>query len=308
MGFRIQVMRQHIALSRFTRLLNRPQNKRNLFISSFVTLLSCLIFVLVERVTPPSKTGSKDGLTAIFMPTAPTASPTKWWIKATAIPSSTPPSISGPIDPAMPATSNCASSYSSPLQPEIYAYISLNPPLPNRIRSDAGKASSYLGQIEPGRGVKVLEGPVCADGLSWWLVESTQGGLRGWTADGRESQQWVIPCPNPTVACFKKPLSTPTQPASTESNKTQDNGCKSEKLSVGILAQVEQGNLLVVRSEPNTGEVIGRAGPLSVVNILDGPVCIGSDVWWKLNIDSIDYSGWATENNLFVCSKEDGCS
>jgi hypothetical protein len=201
-------------------------------------------------------------------------------------------------------------SFSSPLQSGIYAYISLTPPLPNRIRSGAGKANSYLGQIEPDGGVRVLEGPLCADGFSWWLVEFTQGGLRGWTAEGKGSEQWVMPCPDQTVACNKKPAPTPSSPAgSTSSSKDKDkNKCKSDKLAVGILAQVEQDSLLVIRSEPDTGDVIGRAGPLSLVNIVDGPTCVGNAVWWKVNIVALNLSGWATENNLYACSKEDGCN
>jgi hypothetical protein len=98
--------------------------------------------------------------------------------------------------------------------------------------------------------------------------------------------------------------------ASTPSSKfkDKDSKCKSDKLTVGILAQVEQGSLLVIRSEPNTGDVVGRAGPLSVVNIVDGPDCAGDAMWWKVDIAALNLSGWATENNLYPCSKEDGCN
>jgi hypothetical protein len=139
------------------------------------------------------------------------------------------------------------------------------------------------------------------------------GGLRGWTAEGRESEQWVIPCPDQTGACNKKPAPTPSSLAASSSSskdkdKNKDNMCKSDKLAVGILAQVEQDSLLVIRSEPNTGDVVGRAGPLSVVNIDDGPSCTGSAIWFKVNIAMANLSGWATENNLYACSKEDGCN
>ena len=58
----------------------------------------------------------------------------------------------------------------------------------------------------------------------------------------------------------------------------KDQMCKSDKLAVGILAQVEQDSLLVIRSEPNIGDVVGRAGPQSVVNIVDDPACAGDVV------------------------------
>jgi hypothetical protein len=109
------------------------------------------------------------------------------------------------------------------------------------------------------------------------------------------------------VACNKKPLSTQPSPASKDNNTTADNECRSEKLAVGILAQVEQGSLLVVRSEPIIGDLVGRVGPLSVVNIVDGPSCAGDTVWWRVSIATLNLSGWAAENSLSVCTKEDGC-
>ena len=115
------------------------------------------------------------------------------------------------------------------------------------------------------------------------------------------------------MACNKKPEPTLSSPAasissSKDEDKNKDKKCKSDKLGVGILAQVEQDGLLVIRSEPNIGDVVGRAGPLSVLNIVDGPSCAGGVVWWKVNIAAPNLSGWATENNLYACSKEDGCS
>lgn len=240
----------------------------------------------------------------------PTSTSTKWWIKAVPTTSPAPSHTTVPTDPAGISAGGCPSSNTSPLRSGIYAYISLTPPLPNRIRSGAGKANSYLGQIEPGGGVRVLEGPLCADGFSWWLVESTQGGLRGWTAEGKGLEQWVIPCPDQTVACNKKPVPTPSSPTASPSpskDKNKDNKCKSDKLAAGILAQVEQDTLLVIRSEPNTGYVVGRAGPLSVVNIVDGPSCTGGAIWFKVNVATQNLTGWVTEINLYACSKEDGC-
>lgn len=308
-------MKQHIAnfLGNPTRSLNDPRNQRMAVIAGFVILFSCLLFLLFGRASRRGETVFAEGTTATPASTTPTITPTKWWIKITSTSSPVPLAITTPTDPAGMSGGNCPSSFSSPLQSGIYAYISLTPPLPNRIRSGAGKTNTYLGQIEPGSGIRVLEGPLCADDFSWWLVESTQGGLRGWTAEGRESEQWIIPCPDQKVACSKKPAPTPSSPvtsstSSKDKDKNKDNKCKSDRLAVGILAQVEQNSLLVIRSEPNIGigDVVGRAGPLSVVNIVDGPACAGSVTWWKVNIAAL--TGWVAENSLHACSKEDGCN
>jgi hypothetical protein len=86
------------------------------------------------------------------------------------------------------------------------------------------------------------------------------------------------------------------------------NNCNSNKLSPGILAQVGQDGLLVIRSEPIVGGIVGRAGPLSVAKILDGPACEGGVVWWKVNVLNADLRGWAAENDLIACPKDSECN
>jgi hypothetical protein len=295
-----------------TRFINDLRNQRILAISVFVVFFSCMLFLLFGKATRRDETEFAKAMSVTPVSTTPTVTPTKWWVKGTATVLPIPSSVTAYKEIVGISARDCPSSYSSPLQSGIYAYISPMPRLPNRIRSGAGKEYSYLGQIEPGDGVKVLDGPLCADGFSWWLVESTQAELRGWTAEGRESEQWVIPCPQQTVACNKTLSLTPTSAASPalssrDRGQNNPNKCKSEKLTTGILALVLQDSLLVIRSEPNNGDAVGRAGPSSVVNIIDGPSCAGGAVWFKVNIAALHLSGWATEHNLYACSKEDDC-
>ena len=127
---------------------------------------------------------------------------------------------------------------------------------------------------------------------------------------GSDSQQWILPCPNPKTAC-KKTLATPqvfstAGPTVTE-EKSQEK-CNSIIFFVDALAQVPQDELLVIRSEPYTGFVIGHAGPMSEVKIVDGPTCVGNVVWWKVNLATLDLTGWVTETNLEPCEKESDCS
>ena len=306
---KIRIVKQHIRsfLGSPSKLINDARNQKILVIFSFVFLFSCLLFLLFGRTARRGETISVEDINTLPVSTTSTITPTKWWIRSTSIlsPSLTSSALSTDLEGT--PESDCPTTLSSPLHSGIFAYISLTPSLPNRIRSSAGKTNSYIGQIEPGAGVRVLDGPLCADGLSWWLVESAQGDLRGWTAEGRESEQWIIPCPNQTVACDKKILSTQSSQASKNNHKTRDNECRSEKLAVGIPARVEQGSLLVIRSEPIIGDLVGRVGPLSVVNIVNGPSCTGGTIWWNVNVTPQNFSGWVIENNLQACSKEDGC-
>ena len=66
--------------------------------------------------------------------------------------------------------------------------------LPNRIRANPGKSAEQIGQLYPGAVFEVLEGPICADGLVFWLVESDQiPGGSGWTAEGDGKEYWLEP-------------------------------------------------------------------------------------------------------------------
>ena len=171
-----------------------------------------------------------------------------------------------------------------------------------RIRAGAGKVNPDLGQIQPSAGVKSSTGHC--------VLIVLPGGLQGWTVTGSNSEQWVLPCPNPTIVCKMTPVSTQSAPTTAPLSTQNDNKdtCNSEVLSIGMLTQVEQENLLVIRSEPYIGSVLGHAGPMSVVTIVGGPACAGGAVWWEVNVASLNLTGWAAEANLRACSKEDGCT
>lgn len=74
---------------------------------------------------------------------------------------------------------------------------------------------------------------------------------------------------------------------------------------MGLDAQVSPNDLLVVRSEPFIGSVLGHIAPLAVINIIDGPRCAGDAVWWEVCGQRI---GWAVENSLRACPKEGKCN
>lgn len=77
------------------------------------------------------------------------------------------------------------------LQLGDWAIVSLDPPLPNKVRSQAGVSGELIGQIQPGENVQVLEGPTCADGYAWWRVRSLAG-LEGWTVEGDAAGYWLV--------------------------------------------------------------------------------------------------------------------
>lgn len=284
------------------------RRKRVLIISLFSLLVVCILFSMVRGATRRQNLGVDQDVSST--PLTPPPTQTKWWVRHE--PSETPTRVmlSGQTPTGgtatLTSTSNCPE-YATYFEPGTFGYISLFPPYENLVRSGAGKNYSSVGFIEIGGWVKILAEPVCAnDGYVWLNVESAAG-LSHWTAGGQRTAQWVIPCPDPNRKCSKN---KPTQSVSATTNpKNRDDSsnpkaCVSDTLAVGIDAQVSPNDLLIVRSAPLTGSVIGHIAPLDLINIIDGPRCADGAVWWKVLGAQ---TGWAVENSLRACPKEGPC-
>jgi len=102
------------------------------------------------------------------------------------------PSTSTPIALA------CPNALPTRLQVGGYAFVSLDPPLSNRVRNGPGPDNRIIGDIEPGEAMKILKGPECAQDRLWWEVQALEGGLTGWTAEGDNKDYWLVPCSSPT--------------------------------------------------------------------------------------------------------------
>ncbi len=77
---------------------------------------------------------------------------------------------------------------------------------PNNVRDQASRAGALLGQIPGGETFTVLEGPVCADGFTWWRVD--YNGLVGWTVEGAGQAYGLEPVGSAPVAdAFRFPAS-----------------------------------------------------------------------------------------------------
>ena len=88
----------------------------------------------------------------------------------------------------------CVNGLPTRLSVGAFAYVNPDPPLPNNLRSAAGKDNPLNGEIQPGQAMKILDGPQCADGWVWWQVRTLETELTGWTAEGDQQDYWLIPC------------------------------------------------------------------------------------------------------------------
>jgi hypothetical protein len=102
---------------------------------------------------------------------------------------------SGVLEPRVPLVGPweaCPGTYWSNLRVDDYAMVSDDPPLPNRVRQTPNKQGEILGQIPPGEGLFILDGPECANGWVWWYVSAENQDLVGWTAEGNEFETWLV--------------------------------------------------------------------------------------------------------------------
>jgi eukaryotic-like serine/threonine-protein kinase len=97
--------------------------------------------------------------------------------------------------PANPTWVPCPSTYPSQLQVGIQAFVSYDPPLANRVRTQPNGVAPVVGFIQPGEQVSIIGGPICSDDWIWWQVRSLQSGMTGWTAEGDKQGYWLVPSP-----------------------------------------------------------------------------------------------------------------
>ena len=62
------------------------------------------------------------------------------------------------------------------------------------VRAQPQRSSAVLTRLEPGRYVSVINGPVCANAFSWWLIRTDSGAV-GWVAEGGDEIDPYFLCP-----------------------------------------------------------------------------------------------------------------
>jgi hypothetical protein len=77
------------------------------------------------------------------------------------------------------------------------AYVSFDPPTPNRVRQQPNTSAEVIGVIQPGEKVELIGGPMCSNQWNWWQVRSLTSGLTGWTVEGDRSGYWLVPLDRP---------------------------------------------------------------------------------------------------------------
>lgn len=89
----------------------------------------------------------------------------------------------------------------------------LTPGIPNNVRAKPDTATdNRVGAIESSASFVVLDGPVCAEGFTWWEVE--RGDVRGWTVVSDASEYFALPVRGTSVEAEGVALIVPESIAS----------------------------------------------------------------------------------------------
>jgi hypothetical protein len=88
---------------------------------------------------------------------------------------------------------NCPGAPVTRLRKDMLAFVSLDPPMSNRLRQYPGTAAKEIGKIPPGQEVLIIGGPECLNDFVWWKVTVTSTNQVGWTVEGDNDNYWLIP-------------------------------------------------------------------------------------------------------------------
>jgi serine/threonine protein kinase len=87
----------------------------------------------------------------------------------------------------------CPGIYPSRLHVGMHATVSFHPAKSNNVRRRPDISAPLVGQIDPGEEIEITGGPVCQNGYIWWQIISVSTHLSGWTAEGDNSNYWLVP-------------------------------------------------------------------------------------------------------------------
>lgn len=105
------------------------------------------------------------------------------------------PTATGTAAPA-PTWMPCEESPSSQLHEGDTAIVNQAPFLPKELRdSPSAESGDVIGTLNPLEEIEILTGPVCAEGLVWWEIESVERSVDGWIPEGDEANEWIALAP-----------------------------------------------------------------------------------------------------------------
>jgi len=114
-------------------------------------------------------------------------------VVAEAVTGSNMPTLTLPPTLTLSVYEACSGAPATRLHVGDRARVAMYPYENQRIRKEPNSGSTILTLFRPGTLMKILEGPVCANGWVWWKVQGYTSGDIGWTAEGDSNNYWLEP-------------------------------------------------------------------------------------------------------------------
>lgn len=135
----------------------------------------------------------------------------------------------------------------------------------NRVRTEPTLNGQEVGRIEPGERFFILDGPVCADGFTWYQVDYFT--TIGWTAESDDTDYWLEPL---------------TAPPTVEAGE--------DACIITAIGQVNQ------RNGPGTGfEQVGRLSSGETRIVIGQAMSTAGFNWWQ-----IEDGSWVREDTVSI--------
>lgn len=140
------------------------------------------------------------------------------------------------------------------------------------LRTDTSANAQLITQLGSGQRVTVVEGPVNAEGFTWWKIEDSAGNS-GWGVDGDGENTWISPNVGNTQPVNRSPR-------------------VNERVRVTMPGDLQ----LTIRSLPGTdAPVLIRVDSGTEFSVVDGPRNANGYTWFRIRSDDGNIAGWAAE-------------
>jgi len=96
------------------------------------------------------------------------------------------------LSPSATAAVSCAGAPITRLMPSQRGRITITNGTPTNVRENPGTDANRVATVPDGATFTVVQGPTCADGYAWWLL-NFDNGVSGWVAEGTLTQYFLEP-------------------------------------------------------------------------------------------------------------------
>lgn len=140
------------------------------------------------------------------------------------------------------------------------------------LRTDTSANAQLLTQLGSGQRVTVVDGPISAEGYTWWKVEDSAGNS-GWGVDGDGENTWISPNVGGSQPVNRSPR-------------------VNERVRVTMPGDLQ----LTIRSLPGVdAPVLIRVDSGTEFSVVDGPRNANGYVWFRIRSNDGNIAGWAAE-------------